>query len=101
MGGQKGVTEKINAALDQSSNLMKFLLQIVAVISIVSGIILYPLKSKLDNIERNVDDLKARIETKVDKETLDLKLKNLDEKLDAIGKKVDRIDNWLMRGNRP
>ncbi len=94
MGDLKGMTQKINSALDQSSTLIKFLLQVIAAVGVMSGIILYPILSRVNIIERSIDDLKIKIETKVDEKTYQSSLTDIKKTLDDMKTDI----KWLVRG---
>ncbi len=93
IGERKGVTEKINSVLEQTNSFVKFVLQIVAAIGVLSGMILYPILTRVSTIEHSVDDLKARIETKVDEKIYSNTLAGIQKSLDEMKADI----KWLVR----
>ncbi len=88
-------TGKINSALDQTSSWIKFLLQIIAAIGVVSGILLYPLLTKVANVENSITDLKKTIETKVDEKIYQNTMDNIRKSWDEMKTDI----KWLVRRN--
>ncbi len=97
MGARSTLTEKISTIVNQSSALFKLLAQMVAIIVVLATIFLYPVKNELNELRREIDRVRVQSNTKVDERTFTLCLKNLEDKMDTINKKLDKIDNWLMR----
>ena len=87
------VTEKINSVIEQTSSLVKFLLQIIAAIGVVSGIILYPLMARVNMIETSINSLDKKIETKVDEKIYSNALSNIQKSLDEMKTDI----KWLVR----
>ncbi len=94
MGGCRGVTEKLNTVLDRTGTFVKFVFQVIAAISVISGIILYPLLTRVKSIEKSVDDIKVELKNKVDDKIYQNTLSNIQKSLDEMKADI----KWLVRG---
>lgn len=104
MGGAK-MTQKINSILEQAGALPRFVATIITTLGLIGTVIFLPVNTRISNLEHQVielkQDAKEKIDKKADNNLVEVKLKAVDDKLYDIGKKLDRIEGWFMKGGRP
>lgn len=90
------MTAKINSVLDKTSSLVKFILQIIMAIGVISGILLYPVMTKINSLEQNVKDIKGKLEMKVDERIYTNSLTSIQQSLNEIRADI----KWLIQRGR-
>lgn len=113
MGGGAKVTQKLNSMLDSAGSLLRFIMTLISALGAVGVVLFWPVNARINKLENQIitlekdikekleKDIKEKIEAKADNALVEIKLKGVEEKLSGMDKKLDRIEGWFMRGNRP
>lgn len=89
-----------NCFIPRTNDIVKFVLNIVAAVTIVAGIVLWPIKAKIQSVEKDIaylkkeynkcrDTITDKLDEKVSKEALGYQLKPIEQSINELKDKIE------------